>query len=129
MRHPSVGVPISLLVLGLLPFTVLGCADPAQDAKAGDASKPDRVLTVSEAAKAGDGVVAVRGYILIGRDGTARLCSGLAGSYPPQCGQPSLVVKGLKPDSMPGRDSAQGVVWFGEKTFHGTVKDDVPTLT
>lgn len=119
------------LLLAVLTFGMAGCAgsdsepDTATPADGGTAS---RILTVPEAIKAGDQQLKVRGYVLVSADGVARICTGLAGSYPPQCGNPSLEVKGLKPDELPGKESASGIVWTGETTLRGVLEGGVLTL-
>lgn len=156
MRSPRSGLPIGLLVLALASLTLLGCGSPDGEAEdsvepvAGEARSPSpaelasppanptsqpgepgevgRVLTVPEAIAAGDRPMKVRGYMLIGADGVTLLCTGLAGSYPPQCGKPSLVVKGLEQAKLVGRESAGGVVWAGEATYRGVLKEGVFTL-
>jgi hypothetical protein len=129
------------VILGVALATLVGCAAPdngaadraaPSDRPAPTASGPlgaGKILTVPQAIKAGDQPVKVRGYILVGADGVTRLCTGLAGSYPPQCGGPSLVVKGLKLDAIPARESAQGIVWSGETTVRGTLSRGVLTVS
>lgn len=128
MRSVRAGFVILVLI------TLVGCADPGPEDTAapsptGGGSVGDRVLTVPQAIKAGDQAVKVRGYILVRADGVARLCTGLAGSYPPQCGSPSLVVKGLRLETVDGRESAEGVTWTGETTLRGTLAGGVLTVT
>lgn len=143
MRSPRSGLPIGLLVLALASLTLLGCGapdGPAEDSVEPVASEPStpapddlaqvgRVLTVPEAIEAGDRPMKVRGYVLVGADGVTHLCTGLAGSYPPQCGKPSLVVQGIEPATLAGRESAGGVVWAGEATYRGVLKNGVFTLS
>ncbi|GGN50314.1 hypothetical protein FHR83_009183 [Actinoplanes campanulatus] len=71
----------------------------------------------------------MRGYILITKDKTTRLCTGLAGSFPPQCGAPALVVQGLAAELIPHRESAEGIVWGGEITLQGTLVGEVLSVT
>lgn len=79
---------------------------------------------VEEARRAG-GRQAVRGTLLA-RDGEARLCSAILESFPPQCGEPSLLVHGLDFDAVEGTTSADGVTWSeGEVTIVGVVDGDV----
>jgi hypothetical protein len=87
-----------------------------------------RIMTVPEAIHAGDQPVKVRGYVLIAADGVARICTGLAGSYPPQCGSPSLRVEGLDPTTVTGLESAGGIQWSGETTLRGTLAAGVLTI-
>ncbi|WP_462187867.1 hypothetical protein, partial [Frankia sp. CcWB2] len=72
--------------------------------------------------------VTVRGYVLIRPDGASYLCTGLAGSYPPQCGRPALRLVGLDPADLPSPEHASGVTWTGETTLAGTVRDGTLTL-
>ncbi len=78
-----------------------GCGGD-QDPSAG-APSPSGGLTVQEAIDSElDGPLLVRGY-LIERNGELRLCEAILESYPPQCGEPSLRVKGgeLAPSEEP----------------------------
>lgn len=105
---------------------VVGCAAPDTNPEDPVRSPaPDDVLTVQEAISAGTGRVQVRGYILIAADKVTRLCAGLAGSYPPQCGAPALIVRGLAAETIPNRESDQGIVWGGEMTLRGILAGDV----
>lgn len=114
-----------MIAAGALALLV-GCATPDSGAEGPDPSRvPGDVLTVQEAIDAGTGQVRVRGYVLIAADGVTRLCTGLAGSYPPQCGAPTLIVQGLAAEAIPNRESAQGVVWGGETTLRGTLAGGV----
>ena len=70
----------------------------------------------------------VRGYILVGTDRVTRLCTGLAGSYPPQCGNPSLIVEGLAIRDIPNRESDQGITWSGETTLRGALSGGILTV-
>ncbi|GIE87667.1 hypothetical protein [Actinoplanes regularis] len=112
------------IAIGVL-IVLSGCARP--DA-GGRSPGHDEVLTVQEAIDAGTGQVRVRGYVLIAADQVTRLCTGLAGSYPPQCGAPALVVQGLAAEAIPHRESAQGIVWGGEITLRGNLAAGVLTV-
>ena len=70
------------------------------------------------------GVVGVRGNVIVHPDGSARLCEGLAGSYPPQCGGKSVAVTGLDLRVLEHPDTAAGVTW-GQATLHGRLEGDV----
>ncbi len=61
----------------------------------GAGERSGRTLEVAEARESGsDDVVRVRGLLYTDDRGrTFRLCSALAESYPPQCGEPSLLVE------------------------------------
>lgn len=119
-----------MIVIGVLS-ALLGCTTPGtepDDSGAAAASRSperDNPLTVQEALDVGTGQVQVRGYVLVTADQVTRLCTGLAGSFPPQCGTPALVVRGLAADAIPNRESAEGVVWGGEVTLRGTIADGV----
>ena len=110
----------TVLIVATVWTLLTGCANTASS---GGAQSPDseEVLTVSEAVAVVTGPVQVRGYVLVGADGVTRLCTGLAGSYPPQCGAPSLIVEGLAAEAIPNRESDQGIVWGGEITLRGTL--------
>ena len=88
------------LVAALLAVPALtGCGDEgatasAPTAPAGDTGGAagimlsDSGVSVAEARALppGDDLVAVRAYVIVAADGSARLCDALAESSPPQCG-------------------------------------------
>jgi hypothetical protein len=73
--------------------------------------------------------VRVRGA-LIASGGTVRLCYAILESYPPQCGRPSLVVRGLDLDTVRELTNANGVTWSDrEVRLRGTVADGTFTVS
>ena len=120
------------IAMGLL--VIAGCVVAACAENQGSAAQPGpattaNVLTVPEAVNIRDTAeVTVRGYVLALPDGTARLCTGMAGSYPPQCGEPSLELTGLDATQLPDHDPASGVRWSGEITMAGVLHGDVLDL-
>jgi hypothetical protein len=102
-RRRLAGLLITVVALAL----ALGCGHNAP-------------ATVPQAIHLADGPVQVQGYIIINPRGEARICEGLLGSYPPQCGGAWLTVEGLDADTLPGRQTDQGVVWTGRTVLHGT---------
>ena len=99
-----------------------GCGGPGTPASAG-------VLTVPEALEASsNGPVAVRGALIVHLD-EARLCYAMAESYPPQCGEPSLVVSGADLRALEDLERAQGVTWANrEITVVGELENEVLTV-
>ena len=90
---------------------------------------PRPVLSVEEAREyRGKDVIRVRGSVLIDDQGTARLCSSLAESDPPQCSGPSMLVRRLDPKALPKRSRSGGVTWADRVTLRGTVRGGVLTL-
>ena len=72
----------------------------------------------------------VRGS-LVARGDEVRLCSALAESYPPQCGEPSLVVRGLDLDGVPRlqRSDDGRVRWAERASVLGHVEGGVLTAS
>ena len=95
---------------------------------------PTGTLTVSEALAGGGGEVTVRGSLLAPAGEPVRLCSALLESYPPQCGEPSLVVRGLDLQGLGGLASTEDpalaqVTWSnGQLDLSGTLDGDVLTV-
>jgi hypothetical protein len=120
------------IAIGLL--VVAGCVVTACAANQESAGQPApattvKVPTVSEALSSNDPAeVSVRGYVLARPDGTAWLCTGMAGSFPPQCGEPSLELTGLDATQLPDHDPASGVRWSGETTVAGVLRENVLEL-
>ncbi len=58
----------------------------------------------------GEPVVAA-GYLFVDPDGTARLCDGIAESFPPQCAKPEIPVTNLPPELVAGLQEKDGQRW------------------
>jgi hypothetical protein len=117
---PTLQRTVLVPVLGL---ALSGCGEEVEPAEAARG-----VLTVGQALTADAGDAEVRGYVYVGADGAAHLCSGLAGSFPPQCGHPSIPVDGLDTGTLAGAETDQGVVWTGETTLRGALSGGVLTV-
>lgn len=83
-----------MLVLVVLLAGCGGSKESQQSTPSAGAPSPSGGLTVQEAIDSDlTGPLMVRGY-LIERAGELRLCSAILESYPPQCGEPSLRLRG-----------------------------------
>lgn len=71
---------LAFAVAAVLGLTVLGCGD----------DDPETITTLSEASE-GTGAAELEGFV-VERDGVAKLCEALLESFPPQCGEPSVVI-------------------------------------
>jgi hypothetical protein len=116
----------------IMPLT--GCSadrgnEQPPSSQAPSPSDSAQVLSVADSLSAEEQSAAVRGYVLVGADHVTRLCAGLAGSYPPQCGRPSLTVEGLSIRDIPNSESAEGIVWSGETTLRGALAGGVLTVS
>jgi hypothetical protein len=113
------------LLCGLLALALAACGSSAKPAGSDGAA-----VTIKQAmaAKTSEPLL-VRGA-LIATGGTVRLCYAILESYPPQCGQPSLVVKGLDLDTVRALTTANGVTWSDrEIRLRGTIADGALTLS
>ncbi len=88
-------------------------------------------LAIGEALeREASGRVLVKGSLVV-RGGEMRLCSGFAGSEPPQCAEPSLRVVGLELGRLEGLkrtrlERSQGVTWSeGEVELRGEITNGV----
>jgi hypothetical protein len=93
-------------------------------------------LTIQEAtASTLAGPLTVKGYIVAAEGQPIRLCTALLESYPPQCGQPFLVVEGLDLATLEGLSSTDDpslaqVSWSDrEIAFLGEVEGGVLTVS
>lgn len=73
-------------------------------------TRADDTLSVEDALAVADGTTVVVTGALFVEDDTVRLCSALAESLPPQCGEPSLVVEGLDLSELE-LEEEQGIRW------------------
>jgi hypothetical protein len=72
--------------------------------------------------------VSVRGFVLAAPGQPVRLCTGLAGSFPPQCGNPALELDGFDLALLTDRDDATGVAWSGQTTITGALSGSRLTI-
>jgi hypothetical protein len=93
-------------------------------------ASPEGTFTIEEALRADvDGPIRVRGTVIADARGV-RLCSAILESHPPQCGKPSLVVRGLDLVGVSNMEQAKGVGWTSrEVTIEGEVDDGVLTVS
>ncbi|MEO8290474.1 MAG: hypothetical protein ABI649_05705 [Gaiellaceae bacterium] len=76
-----------------------------------------------------EGPLLVNGSVLAD-GGQVRFCSALAESFPPQCGEPSLRIEGLKLAEVDDLQTASDVSWSnGPVQLLGTVEDGVLTVS
>jgi len=85
-------------LVAALALVVAGCGSDeggtSDDGASAGAAIPGGGLTIQEALETtAEGPLVVAGY-LIEQGGELRLCSAILESYPPQCGEPSLEVRG-----------------------------------
>ena len=84
---------MGMKTLALLPVVLLL-------ALAGSACGGDEGPLTPEEARDASGEVTVEGALIALEGEPVRMCSAILESYPPQCGQPSLEVRGLDLDSL-----------------------------
>jgi hypothetical protein len=114
----------SIIAVTFALVTAAGCGGGGA-ALHGDDSSP---LSVADALRTRPaGIFEVRGDVVAHPDGSARLCEGLAGSFPPQCAGQSILVVGLDLDALEHADSANGVTW-GMATLRGKLEGHVLKL-
>lgn len=92
----------------LLVVVVLSVACGGDDTDA-DADPDPGQKDVAGALEASVGSeVTVSGFLIVDRDGAARLCSGLLESFPPQCGDDRIDLADLDVSSVPNISRTQG---------------------
>ena len=68
-------------------------------------------ITVEQlVARSSDSPITVRG-LLLSTGGETRLCAAILESFPPQCGEPSVVLVDIDPASIDGIEEAGDVIW------------------
>ena len=91
-------------------------------------------MSIEDALRADGQTVVVQGGIVAIDGGPVRLCSALLESYPPQCGEPALVLQGLDLDALElvtseGDPSVAGARWSDRPVrIRGTVENGVLTV-
>ena len=106
---------------------LVGCGS---EADARSSAAPADPLTVREALASNlDEPLLVQGLFIDSGDGQPRLCQVSLESFPPQCGEPSVLVKGVTPGEFNGATSSGGVTWIDGAQLLGRVEDGVLTVT
>ena len=131
--HPALLAVVLALAAAACGGGSSGDAAPAPSA---GSPIPGGGLTIEEAiASTLEGPLMVKGYLVAPEGGPVRLCSALLESYPPQCGEPSLVVEGLDLATVEGLTSTSEpdlaqVTWSdAEISILGDVEDGVITVS
>ncbi|MBW3618678.1 MAG: hypothetical protein KY461_00395 [Actinobacteria bacterium] len=106
-----------------LALSACGGDDTTGDGGAAGAPVPGGGLTVSEArASELDGPITVTGFLI--DDGTStRLCEASLESYPPQCGEPSLLVEGITVVERDGAQQEGDIAWVDQASLTGEVEE------
>jgi hypothetical protein len=93
----------AFVLAATLAVAACGGSDPDAAPAPGEPPAPPLELTIEEVLDSPpEGLVTVTGFVIASEGQPVRLCSALLESYPPQCGEPSLVVEGLDLGSVPG---------------------------
>jgi hypothetical protein len=113
------------LLLALLTVGIAACGSGPDSGAPGNSA-----ITVKQALTAKPSeTVLVRGALIV-PGGTTRLCYAILESYPPQCGGPSFLVRGLDLNTVGELTSANGVTWSDrEVRLRGTVTDGTLTVS
>ena len=121
-RGTAVQLAVAATVTALA-LSACGGDDTTVDGGAAGAPVPGGGLTVSEAvASELDGPLTVTGFLI--DDGTStRLCEAAQESYPPQCGEQSLLVEGVTVAERDGAQQEGDVAWVDQASLTGEVED------
>lgn len=109
-RRPRIAL-LAVAILGVACTSpVVGPAGPPSSAGP-PAQGMGPGLSVADALRSTlDQPLLVNGMLHVQR-GEVRLCTALLESYPPQCGVPSIVVRGLNLTHVAGLTENQGIQW------------------
>lgn len=103
-------------VAAVLALALAGCGD----------DDPETFSTIADASE-GSGRAELDGFV-VERDGVAKLCEALLESFPPQCGDPSVVIANAE-ELDATFTTEQGVSWTHlAVSVAGTVDSGVLTL-
>jgi hypothetical protein len=118
---------LALIATLLTAAALAGCGDDddSSDAPPGGTTTPAFIGDVSDS----DEPQLVSGNLLV-QGGEERLCSALAESFPPQCGEPSLLVDGLDLDTVADLTTQGDVSWTDRPiVLEGVVDGDTLTVS
>ncbi len=85
----------AILGVAVLWVVVVGCGDVSPVASEGET----KIVGTPKAAEGPE--IAISGFLIVDRDGNARLCNGLLESSPPQCGGDHIELLGFDATSVP----------------------------
>ena len=89
--------------LALLVALAVACGEESNEVDIGGGQ-----TSIGQALKAAEGSeVTVSGFLIADRDGTARLCSALLESFPPQCGGDRIELLEFDASAVPNTSSPQ----------------------
>jgi hypothetical protein len=127
VKNPSHSLLLDLFALaaGLaLAFALAGCGSEEGEPGGAPTSPTSPIAPTTPTARETE----FTGY-LVQSGGEARICDGLAESYPPQCGGRSYRLMGFDARSVSGVEQANGVSWTQQQvTVRGVITDDGETL-
>jgi hypothetical protein len=86
-------------------------------------------LSVSEALDRGEASRVTVTGLLLDAEGEVRLCESVLESYPPQCGEPSLTVQGVRVPDLDGAQVEGEITWVDQAAVTGELTGDVLTAT
>jgi len=113
-------------IVVVLVFLLVACGS---ETGAPSSAAPADPLTVSQALASDlDEPLLVQGLFIDSGDGQQRLCAAVLDSFPPQCGEPSVLVEGVAPAELDGARSSGDVTWVDVAQLLGRVQDGVMTV-
>ena len=97
------------IIMALVIMLILAaCGGQATRTAIPTPKPPPGTLEIRQALDVAEGSeIMVRGFLIVHRDGTTRLCSGLLESYPPQCGGDRIDLLGFDASSVPNSKTPQ----------------------
>ena len=101
-----------LLPCAAIVIALVACGGDDDDGTATSVSVPagDPITVEQLVARSSDSPIMVRG-LLLSTGGETRLCAAILESFPPQCGEPSVVLVDIDPASVDGIEEAGDVQW------------------
>ncbi len=101
-----------LLPCAAIVVALVACGGDDDDGSATSVTVPagDAITVEQLVARSSDSPITVRG-LLLSTGGETRLCAAILESFPPQCGEPSVVLVDIDPASLDGIEEAGDVIW------------------
>ncbi len=120
---------VLLAVVTIASVAAAACGDDDDDLVSDPTSGVGPGISIGEALTSNlTGPLLINGLLHV-QNGQVRLCESLAESFPPQCAERFLVVKGLDLTTMDGLTSEGSVTWSDQPVqLLGTVEDEVLTI-